>query len=421
MKILWITYVMFPEALSLQNGNGQHKGSGGWLFGAAEAFLDNCPDVELTVAIVNRSVVKFDNLKGKRINYYTIPFGDGIDYPTHCFDSYWRQIQSELDPDVVHVHGVESVLGLSYMDACGSKNVVVSIQGLTSIISRFYYHDMSVWDVLKNISFRDLVRMQTLFSYATDFRKRGLIEKRILETAKYVIGRTSWDKAHLWATNPNAKYFFCNETLREPFYKNKWEYKSCTPHTIFLSQATASFKGAHQLVKALPLILRHYPDVQIRIAGNTCAYAKSLKQRMQMTGYELYLKRLVKKMGVQNRITYLGQLSTEQMLDEYLKANVFVCPSTIENSSNSVAESQILGTPLIASYVGGIPDMIPNEACGHLFRVGEYEMLASLICKVFEESKTFDNTQMRQMAHERHNRENNAKRTYQIYKEIAQL
>ena len=67
-----------------------------------------------------------------------------------------------------------------------------------------------------------------------------------------------------------------------------------------------------------------------------------------------------------------------------LKSNVYICPSSIENSPNSVAEAQILGIPLIASYTGGTPDMVTHGVSGYLYRFEEVEMLAALVCKVFD-------------------------------------
>ena len=418
MKVLWITYVMLPEAESLLTGENVQKGSGGWILGAAESLVKYCPGIELSIAIVNRKVKEFTFLRGRNFNYYLIPFLQGFDYYSHCYDQFWLRIKSEFCPDVVHIHGVESALALTYIKACGNENVVVSIQGLVSIISRFYYHDMSFFNVLKNISFRDLVRGMTLFHYEKDFRRRGEIEKQILESIKYVIGRTTWDYDHVWAINSNLKYFICNEILRKEFYSQKWEYSKCEPYTIFLSQASSPFKGAHQLIKALPYVIRTYPQVKVRIAGSSNIFSKSFKQKAAITGYELYLKRLILKNNLSDHIEFLGILSADEMLKEYLRANIFICPSTIENSSNSVAEAQILGTPLIASYVGGIPDMVPNDNVGTLFRVGEYEMLAHDIVDMFEKSRNFDNSEMRELALKRHDMFYNSTQLNKIYESI---
>lgn len=420
MKILWITYVVFPEALELLTGNKkQKKGSGGWLYSAAQSLLDNC-EVELRIATVARSIPTYSILQGEHIKYYMIPFGKGFDMYHHGYDSFWMEITNEFKPDVVHIHGVESTLGLSYIRACGNKNVVVSIQGLTSIISRYYYDGLSNSDVIRNITIGDLIRRKTLYQYRNDFKKKGADEINTLKEVNHVIGRTNWDKDHVLAINPKLNYHFCNETLRDEFYGYCWTYENCSKHTIFLSTASAAFKGAHFVLKALRLIANNYPDVEIRIAGSANIAPQGLNAKLHQTGYEHYLEFLIRSLGISNHIKFLGALSATEMRDEYLMANLFICPSTIENSSNSVAEAQILGVPLIASYVGGVPDMVFDDRCGCLYRCEEYEMLASLVCQTFEQSKYWDNTFVRQVAAERHNKVENAKTTFNIYRSMVE-
>ena len=55
------------------------------------------------------------------------------------------------------------------------------------------------------------------------------------------------------------------------------------------------------------------------------------------------------------------------MREEYLKCGMFVCPSSIENSPNSIVEAALMGTPVIASRVGGIPDVLEDKTQCLLF------------------------------------------------------
>lgn len=415
MKVLWITYGMFPEVAEHLSGNKNIKGSGGWLLGAAEGLITNT-EIELTIAIVNRAITKRESFQGRLINYELIPFGKGFDKYHHGYDEIWRNLSHTLNPDVVHIHGIESTLALSYIKAAGNKNAVVSIQGIAGIISRYYYDGLTPSDIFKNITLRDLITLRPLTSYKKDFERRGKFEAETISLVKHIIGRTSWDKAHVWAINPNSEYHFCNETLREAFYGKCWNYDDCSKHTIFVSQGTSPFKGIHYLLKALPLVLRQFPDTKLVIAGN--APNQTHGSRLCRTGYQKYIDKLIQSLNLTDIVEYTGPLDSHNMVRAYLSSNVFVCPSTIENSSNSVAEAQILGVPLIASYAGGIPDMIPNADCGTLVRVGEHEMLAKSIVDIFGNSKFFDNTCVRKLAADRHDPKANAIRTLEIYNSI---
>lgn len=106
-------------------------------------------------------------------------------------------------------------------------------------------------------------------------QQRGEYEKELIKTVSHIIGRTSWDRANTWAINPNAQYHFCNETLRPQFYRTNWDYEKCNKHTIFLSQGYYPLKGIQQVLHALPLILSHYPDTKILVAGNNFINKKS--------------------------------------------------------------------------------------------------------------------------------------------------
>ncbi len=413
MKVLWITNILFPEAERLLTGNGELKASGGWMLGAAEALL-LYSNINLTVATVSAKVKSLTKLEGNKITYYVLPMGHGNRRVNSEYDSLWVQVKSEVLPDIVHIHGTEFSHGYSYMRACGSDNVIISIQGMTSAYY-YYYYGMSKSDIYKNLTLRDILK-GSIIKGQHQFKKRAKYEIEMLRIAHNVIGRTSWDRAHVWAINPNVKYHFCNETLRPEFYVGpKWSYEKCHKHSIFLSQAGYPIKGLHQLLKAMPLILTHYPDATIRVAGGDITKCNSFKTYLHFSGYGRYIKNLIKHLHLTDNIMFIGNINAEDMKREYLNSNVFVCPSTIENSPNSLGEAQILGVPCIASYVGGVMDMMKGNE-DNLYRFEEVDMLAEKVCRVFANGdKQVD---MSQLALARHNSTSNATALYSIYELI---
>ena len=103
------------------------------------------------------------------------------------------------------------------------------------------------------------------------------------------------------------------------------------------------------------------------------------------------------------------------MVSEYLNCNVFVCPSSIENSPNSIGEAQLLGVPIIASKVGGVPSIIDSSP---MYEYDDVDALASNICRIFRESQSYDNTQQCTMANIRYNREQNLHKLVEVYNSI---
>lgn len=418
MVVLWITNILFPEVKELlMTGSGELKASGGWMLGAANALLKR-EDVKLYVASVSSLVCELTKIAGKEITYYVLPMGKGNQDFNMDYCPYWEQIKKDIKPDVVHIHGTEYSHGYAYIKACGSENVVLSIQGLSSACSKFYLNGMSKKDVYSNLTVHDLIR-GTVIHRQKLFKKRSLYEIEMIKMAGNIIGRTSWDRSHVWAINPNAKYHFCNETLRPEFYcGDRWNYEKCEKYSIFLSQAGYPIKGFHQLLKAMPLILRHYPDTTIRVAGSDITKSSTINDKIRFSGYGKYIKHLIKSNKLEERVSFVGTLNGDRMKQEYLRANVFVCPSTIDNSPNSLGEAQILGTPCVASYVGGIPDMMRGNET-NLYRFEEIEMLAEIVCRVFAHSE--EQANMRDIAIFRHNPDKNSARLFEIYNRIKKV
>lgn len=410
MKILWITNTTFPEAFTLLTGNKMClKSSGGWMVAGAESLVSNGNVCLAVVSIAN--VEKLIHLQGDKMEYYLIPKGAGNEHINHDYESYFKFINNEFRPDIIHIHGTEFSHGLAYVEACGVDNVVVSIQGICSEIGNHYLDGLSFCDIIKNLTFRDIIK-GTPFSEKKSWSKRGENEELLIEKVKHVIGRTDWDHAFVWSVNKDIVYHHCNETLRQEFYSDNWQYEKCCPHTIFVSQAYYPIKGLHQIIKALPIIIREYPDVKVRIAGND-VLRYGIKNK---TTYFQYLRSLIHKNKLNDYIHFCGSLSAEEMKQEYLSANVFVCPSSIENSSNALSEAILLGVPVLASHVGGLSTIMEGQL-QNLYRFDDVEVLAYKICDTFAKKEKQLNTI--DIASKRHNAETNTNTLLDIYKMIA--
>ena len=172
------------------------------------------------------------------------------------------------------------------------------------------------------------------------------------------------------------------------------------------------------MLKALPIILRQYPDTVVNFCGSS-VMSNKLKDLLRFQGYHLYLRRLVKRLHLQEHVRFLGSLSETQMKQQFLDANVYVLPSAIENSPNSLCEAQILGTPVVASYCGGTPTLLTDGQTGYFYRYEEYEMLAQIVMRLFgQDNFTCLSLAEMKVASHRHNREQNARRLAEIYHNI---
>lgn len=415
MRILWIVNTIFPYPASKI---GQEKCCfGGWLNGLANMLKDN-NDIKLAIATVYNGVdiKKFDD--GKVI-YYLIPGAPALKYNSNL-EKYWKIVNEEFKPDLVHIHGTEFAHGLAFINACTNVKTVTSIQGLVSIYEKVYLGDIPENTVRKNVTFRDFIKMDNLLQQKKQFAKRGKLETELIKRSDAIIGRTDWDYANTKAINPEESYFVGNETLRTGFYGKEWDLENIERHSIFTSQASYPIKGLHFLLQAIYILKQKYPDIKLYIAGNNIIDTSTFTRKIKISGYAKIIRKLIKKYNLEDQVVFTGILSEEKMIEQYLKSNVFVLPSVIENSSNSLGEAMLLGMPCVATNTGGTMDILEHKKEGFLYPYTEPAMCADYISRYFEDDKLCIEygRQAREKALSRHNAENNVNQIIKIYNEI---
>lgn len=417
MKILWVSLVEFPP-LCKKLGK-QVPSHCGWLYSSAKALLRNMPDVELGVIVYSYGRT-FEKYHVDGITYYMVPTKSMTKTDKHQVEAC-REAIRQFSPSLIHIHGTEYSLAQAVcMANTGNIRIVANIQGLAEPYTRYADGGLLLGDKLANVTPLDFYRGTFLLNAKRSFKKRSTCENYVITHITDIIGRTQWDHDHVVTVNPNIRYHFMNETLRDSFYEKPiWNYDKCKKHTVFVSNSGTPLKGAHQMLKALKIILTQYPDTMVTFCGSN-VMDNGLNTMMHFQGYNLYLRRLVKRLGLQANVRFLGALTETQMKQAFLDANVYVLPSAIENSPNSLCEAQILGVPVVASYCGGTPTLVEDGKTGYLYRYEEVEMLAQRVIGLFE-TNDYKELSMREMkvALMRHDRQVNAQKLIEIYNEIV--
>lgn len=416
MKILWLCNVLLPQIA--EKIGADRPVLGGWLSGASDQILaDN----------ENELIVLFPYGSEEEGRIGNLVYASYAEIRTDLYDESLTKRFAELvlkyHPDVIHIWGTESAHSLSMAKAaqkCGMLGrTVASIQGLVYVYADHYSVGLSS-RIQKGRTLRDWIRKDSIYNQQRLFYSRGENEKKALKILKNVIGRTEWDKESTLAVNPALRYFHCNESLRGEFFSaKKWELEECRKHTIFCAQGNYPIKGLHFAIRALALLKKQYPDVQLRVTG-TDFVNKSFFQSQKKTYYFVYLRKLVKKFGLENNIVFLGSLDAEKMIAEYRNANVFLSPSTIENSSNSIGEAMLVGTPVVSSNVGGCPSIVENGKTALLYEVTDVNALAQNIGQIFEDgalAKSLSRNAI-EVACLRHDHAKNHEMLMAIYKEM---
>lgn len=443
MKVLWLCNVMMPMIAKELNMEASNKE--GWLSGLASVILEKGHEngIELAVAFPapetlfpggQETCMHTITVRGSSLICFG--FREDVTRP-ELYDSgleeRLRRIIDFWQPDLVHCFGTEYPHTLAMCRIFPQKHrLLISIQGLCSVYAESYFADMPE-KVIRSVTLRDYLKRDSIREQQRKFVMRGRMEIEAVKLAGNIAGRTEWDHSHTKEWNPEARYYNMNETLRESFYGVKWNGEDCIPHSIFLSQGDYPIKGFHYMLKAMPEIIRNFPDTKVYVAGNSVINYGTLKQKLKISGYGRYLRRLIKENGLQDRIVMLGKLNEDQMKDRYLKSHLFVCCSSIENSPNSLGEAMLLGMPCVSADVGGIPSIFTGGEDGILyegFRKGlnndrDLEAvsarLANAVIEIWRNEKKQNEycRNARNHAEKNHNRERNYEKMTEIYTNIV--
>ena len=135
---------------------------------------------------------------------------------------------------------------------------------------------------------------------------------------------------------------------------------SAWPKRIATVACLREEKRIDVLVSAAPAILARHPQAEFLIAGDgPCREPLVARAR---------------DLGVLNRFQFLGH--RDDVPAVLAQADVFVLPSRSEASPNSVIEAMAAGLPVVASDVGGIPELVDDGRTGYLVAPGDVNALA---------------------------------------------
>jgi len=155
-------------------------------------------------------------------------------------------------------------------------------------------------------------------------------------------------------------------------------------------------KGVHVLIEAFHNVLEYFPEIHLDIVGShgkvpyeylvelhkddTKVYElKKFYKDHRPDSYYVYCKELADKLGIADKVHFLGGHPYEKMVSFYNQSDIVVNPSFSESFGRSLIEAMTCGKPVIASKVGGMTEIIENGKSGLLFESGNVSALANSI------------------------------------------
>ena len=409
MRVLWFSVT---PSLFMSFNNG-HNG-GGWI-ASLERLVRNIPDVELGIAFDFQNE-KFKNVQ-EGVTYYPIhvplspfrrfsKFFSPLKFEADVLIPHCLKIIEDFRPDIIHIFGSENYFGL--LSFYTSVPVIVHMQGcLPAYYNARYPVTVSFKDILcsKHYSVLDkLIECRNL----RVFNKRAQREEAVLRQVNNFFGRTHWDKSITRIYNPQSRYFYCGEVLRDVFYTGKsWSYPAGKRITLVSTLSAPLYKGLDVVLKTAKILKT---ECHLNFTWKVLGVSKA---RFVESHYHIE--------AADVSVELLGCVSADQVLEELLQANFYVHPSYIDNSPNSVCEAQMLGVPVVCCNVGGVASLVEDGETGFLLPANDPIKMADVINQYAVDRAFLEKMSVREMAvaKQRHAKEQILSDLLNAYKELC--
>lgn len=415
MRVLWISTT--PGLY--KSGNSGYNGIG-WI-PSVQSLIQKEPGIELALTFLTSDIK--DKMQEKSGTYYypiyhkpqsifgklRTYYGGYKRIDDNAFVPQIQKVISDFKPDVIHLFGMENPMATILRKT--AIPIVVHLQGLLAPYDVAFFpvglnKSSFLWPFSKE---EWLLRNGSVYA-KNSIHVKGIRERMLFKRVDYVMGRTDWDYEVSQLLAPHSRYFHVDEVIRPCFYERagSWKVKARGKLVVISTISQTIYKGLDLILKTASLLEEETDiDFEWLVVG--------------VSSGSNYVRFFEKNVGVKtSKVRYLGVLNAEQLRDSLLESDVYVHPSYIDNSPNSVCEAQLLGMPVIATGVGGVPSLVTHKVTGLLVPANAPYELAYWIKHVTKE-KVMAGEMGRKAANvawKRHDRDVIVKQLLQTYNTI---
>lgn len=324
MRVLWFT----NTSSCYQEKIGSGYNGGGWISSLEKEIKKN-NDIKLGICFYSRNekqarkdeqngIIYYIQPRPQKTLYYNLITILGKDRESSELHEKIAippllEIVKDFNPDIIHVFGSENIYGLlaKYVDI----PLILHIQGILSPSFNAFLPPFISWKDYIGQSNSFFVKFR-LLSEKISWRRNGLTERRMFKYVKYFMGRTEWDRRLLSLFNSQARYYHCDEMLRDAFYQ--LNIKRTIPEkpvfvTTISSQLYKGFDVVLKTAKLLKEVLR--VDFEWKIYGDISP---------------LFIEKKLKINHKDVNITLMGVASAEKIKDALLTSTAYVHTSYID-------------------------------------------------------------------------------------------
>ena len=407
MKVLWLC--------NLEMSDADPSSTGTWLAAMARGLMDT-GDIQLGV-VSEAPVGQVTRRDYRGVSQWLVPEDRSVSPNGLPSPSVVRDILAAGDafvPDLIHVWGTESYWGLLTARRLLRAPALLEMQGLKMTIAGVFYGGLSLLDRLHCIGIKEILKRRTMYHDRRDFERWGAMEREMIQGHDCIDVQSPWMAAQVQAINPNARLFKSDRALRREFERAVAWQSPGQPVVFTTSAYPAPFKGLHVAVRAVAALRQRCPGARLRIAG------PHQRVGIRQEGYVRWLNELVRELGMEGNVDWLGTLSAAQIVQELQTAGAALIPTFVESYCVAMAEAMQVGTPAVAAYTGGTSHLGRDEETCLFFPAGDSAMCAYQLERVLKDEKLAVrlSQQAREAATRRQDRQHLVRRQIEAYRQV---
>ena len=153
-------------------------------------------------------------------------------------------------------------------------------------------------------------------------------------------------------------------------FKVSSRYKKESTRTVIFVGRLHPVKGIQYLIEAMTIVHQKMPDTKLIIVGDGAERSR--------------LEKHVKELDLNDCIQFAGKVPQERIPEFMHQADIFVLPSLSEGFPSVLLEAMASGLPVIATSVGGIPELIDEGINGFLVNIKRPDEIADRILTLMQ-------------------------------------
>jgi glycosyltransferase involved in cell wall biosynthesis len=349
--------------------------------------LQQFRDLDLHVVTLQAGLGQERTLSSDGLTVHYVPMAARLSYLAYYVDR-WRLKRKMLSiaPDVIHAQVAGTYAGAAFQTRFPT---VLTLHGIRhrevktykSAFFRFYKGWNIVW------------------------RERSCVKnaRHIIAISPYILEEfEDLIKADTYLIeNPIADKFFGLGDRSQP-------------DRILFAGVIIPRKQVLELLQAMVEIRRCIPTAQLLLAGDS-------KDPVNGGRYFAELQEFIDREQLGENVRFLGSLSEDQLLEEYVRCSLLVLPSVQETAPMVIMQAMAAGKAVVATRVGGIPSLVENGQTGLLVNGGDVPALAEAITGLLQDNalRIAMGKKGRELAERRFRAKAVAEKTRDVYVRLA--